>query len=237
MGKHPVHNHDFDESCTATCPEYKNGPMPGRQINYRHEDGRNCIIGPDGVWRHYDHPVPEPGPGQVVDYKCLRSHPGEQDRMVDMSSEPPAPLLDAMTQAAREFAERGDFGMPGVGIGRIFQVPKCETNIREDGVWYDYGEQGNHVPAQTNQAKRILGTHLPDVIAHFCERNAEYGEEAHVLGTKGQFADINRKVIKLKRYLWDGVPVPPNAEDIPTIAGELIGHLLILIDELENDDA
>lgn len=270
MGNSIPHGDRLHE-CSATCPEYKNGPMPGTVLNYQHDDGRHCIIGPDGIWRHWDHPVPEPGPREVVDYKCLRSHPEPHEMKVDLSSDPPSPLriqhasLDYADQecdgrGSGEDCDRGDFGMPGIGMikdmgvsvqdlkasdrwpltpGSVFQIkqemrvkPNTNHKIDGDGVHFDYGEQGNHVPTQTEQAKRILGQRLPDVIAHFCERNAEYGEEAHVLGVKGQFADINRKVIKLKRYLWDDVPVPPGAESIETIAGELIGHLLILIDEM-----
>ena len=241
--------------CNATCPEYKNGPMPATVISHRHDDGRNCILGPDGEWRHWDHPTPEPGPRDVVDYVCLRSHPAGEERLVDLSSHPPSPLRTQ--DASEDYGDRGDFGMPGLGVsmreleeswpvgtGSIFQVDGDRlvnkydwpvTTINVEGVWYDYGEQGNHIEPATQQARRILGQHLPDVISHFLSRNAEYGEEAHVLGTKGQFADINRKVIKLKRYLWDDVPLQPGAEDIPTIAGELIGHLLILIDELDKE--
>lgn len=268
MGNTIPHGDRLHE-CNATCPEYKNGSMPASIINYQHDDGRNCILGPDDVWRHWDHPKPEPGPRESVEYKCLRAHPEPEERLVDLSSDPPSPLR---SQGGSEdynpsVNDRGDFGMPGLGVnmrdimdidnplhplrtGRagvprylagpdaIFMVPsRKRATIDEDGVHFDYGEKGNNIPAQTNQAKRILGDVLPDVMAHFLQRNGEYGEEAHVLGTKGQFADINRKVIKLKRYLWDDVPVPPGAEDIETIATELIGHLLILIDELEQDDA
>ena len=242
MGDSTTHGDRLHE-CSATCPEYKNGPMPGKVINYRHDDGRNCILGPDRKWRHWDHPVPEPGPREAVDYVCLRSHPTGEELRVDLSSDPPSPL-----RTQRE-SDRGAFGMPGLGISvsGLNPHPLLTSNgdgviaepkrlIKPDGVHVDYGNQGYNVFAETDQARRILRRHLPTVAEHFLKRNAEYGEEAHILGVKGQFADINRKVIKLKRYLWDDVPVPPGAESIETIAGELIGHLLILIDELDRED-
>lgn len=216
--------------------------------HYAHNNGRHCILGPDGIWRHWDHPSPEPGPREKVDYECRMDHYIAMTMEDSITAPHQKKSLPGLGIEYDQPDDRGEFGMPTIGTpwpfshGDVFQVktrdllrerPKCETTIREDGVWYDYGEQGNHVESQTNQARRILGTILPDVMSHFIERNAEYGEESHVLGTKGQFADINRKVIKLKRYLWDGVPVPVGAEDINTIAGELVGHLLILIDELE----
>lgn len=146
---------------------------------------------------------------------------------------------DEMAEDSR--LDRGELGMPGLGIGRVFDFdvnnerPGPVRTIKHDGVDVDYGEQGYRVEAQTKVAKRILMRHLPEAMEHFLQRNAEYGEEAHVLGIKGQYADINRKVIKLKRYLWDDVPVPPGAESIEMISQELIGHLLILIDELDKE--
>lgn len=227
MGNTIPHGDRLHE-CSATCHEYKNGPMPGMKINYQHEDGRNCIIGPDGIWRHWDHPEPEPGPREAVDYRCLRDHPGAEMK-VDLSSEPPSPLRMG-------WSDSSEFGMPTIGspmrdMGMSLERSTNHT-ISRDGVSLDYYDQGEDIDAMTEQARRILGERLPVVMAHFLKRNAEYGEGAHVLGVKGQFADINRKVIKLKRYLWDDVPVPEGAESIEVIAGELIGHLLILIDEM-----
>ncbi len=91
-------------------------------------------------------------------------------------------------------------------------------------------------PIQSDQAARIFmqGGALEWALGVFLNRNAEYGDGAHNLGMRGQYADINRKVIKLKRYLWDGEPVRPGAEDVETIAAELIGHLLLLLDEQTN---
>lgn len=73
---------------------------------------------------------------------------------------------------------------------------------------------------------------LQQTLEHFLGRNQEYGDGSNELGIKGQYADINRKVIKLKRYLWDGEPVKLGAETPEVIAKELVGHLLILIDGL-----
>lgn len=93
-------------------------------------------------------------------------------------------------------------------------------------------------PAASLQAERILGHEGPlwQALNKFLRRNAEYGEAANVLGVKGQFADINRKVIKLKRFMWDDEPMPDGAESIHTIVCELIGHLLLVLDEMDQAD-
>lgn len=87
-------------------------------------------------------------------------------------------------------------------------------------------------------ARRLVGPYgvFRNAINLFLRRNAEYGDESNVLGYKGQYADINRKMIKLKRYLWDDVPVPDGGESIGTIAMELIGHLALLVDEYERNE-
>lgn len=167
-------------------------------VKYRHPAGREC------EWNDIRNQWEWSHDGAPV--KCTAAHPD------------PKKL---------ELAERGDFGMPGIGSAMITHTPVLQDNAVTVTL--------TQKPA-TNQATRIVQIHAPEVLEHFIARNAEYGEGAHVLGVKGQFADINRKVIKLKRYLWDDVPVPEGAEDVKTIAGELIGHLLILIDELEDNE-
>lgn len=50
--------------------------MPKR---HRHRDGRVCIFFTfDGQWRHWDHPDPEPGPRDTVQYLCEREHDMEE---------------------------------------------------------------------------------------------------------------------------------------------------------------
>lgn len=131
-----------------------------------------------------------------------------------------------MGSEQQDVDDRGEFGMPGLGIGRVMDF--------EGTVDRSYLIKLYDGP-DTAQALRVVSIIAPAVLEHFIKRNREYGDSAHVLGTKGQYADINRKVIKLKRYLWDDVPVPDGGESIETIATELIGHLLILIDELNSE--
>lgn len=71
-----------------------------------------------------------------------------------------------------------------------------------------------------------------DALEHFVKRNKGYGESASDLGVKGQYADINRKVIKLRRRLWEDVPVSLGDEPTEEVCFDLIGHLLLTVDML-----
>lgn len=61
--------------------------------------------------------------------------------------------------------------------------------------------------------------------------DAEGIEPADVLGLKGQFADIWRKIWKLKKALWDGKEL--TGEQPREILLDLIGHCFLAIDMLD----
>lgn len=79
----------------------------------------------------------------------------------------------------------------------------------------------------TEQARTICMEILPQVIGRFLERNADYGDNARELGRAGQFADIWRKVRKLRKAWWDGDKL--TGEQPPEIAEDMIGHLLLAL--------
>lgn len=88
----------------------------------------------------------------------------------------------------------------------------------------------------TEQAIRIVHDVLPKVMELFLQKNKDYGD-AHTqhmrLGPKGQFVDIWRKIIKLKRGLWDGEELA--GEKPPEIMMDLIGHCLLALLDYEED--
>lgn len=86
----------------------------------------------------------------------------------------------------------------------------------------------------TRTAQRVVGDILPDAARLFVKRNKDYGDGANELGLKGQYADINRKVKKLKRILWDGIE--PTGESAEEIALDLIGHLGLTIDMIRESN-
>lgn len=88
---------------------------------------------------------------------------------------------------------------------------------------------------ETEQLRRIVCKVLPQVMEKFAAKNAEYGENAFVLGERGQFSDIWRKIAKLKTAIWDGHPEQLVTEGPDEIMSDLIGHLLLTLDMREQD--
>jgi len=82
----------------------------------------------------------------------------------------------------------------------------------------------------TEQAMKIVAEVLPNVLTLFLAKNRDYGD-THLdhmrLGPKAQFVDIWRKVGKLKRAVWDGVPMAGEQPD--EIFADFVGHSLLAI--------
>lgn len=87
----------------------------------------------------------------------------------------------------------------------------------------------------TQELREIARDIMPEWLDMFARKNADYGSEgAKVLGIKGQYADINRKMLKLKRGLWDDEPM--NFEQPEEICLDLIGHLFLTVQMLREKD-
>jgi hypothetical protein len=83
----------------------------------------------------------------------------------------------------------------------------------------------------TATADRIRDHHFPKWLELFQRKSREYGEATHEgLGPRGQFSDIYRKVVKLKKFMWDEPEAVPEFEDIEEIIDDLIGHLFLTKD-------
>jgi phosphoglycolate phosphatase-like HAD superfamily hydrolase len=82
-------------------------------------------------------------------------------------------------------------------------------------------------PRPSQQAVDVAAI-LNDAIDLFMQKNRGYGNTADELGTKGQFADMNRKWGKMKKMMWtEELPMFPNddvSEDIIQILMDMIGH-------------
>jgi len=83
----------------------------------------------------------------------------------------------------------------------------------------------------------LLMQHLPDLVQMFRSKARDYGSRGHftadALGSRGQFAEIWRKVGKLKRCMWDGKDM--QYEQTDEILADLFGHIMLAIDYNEAD--
>lgn len=91
----------------------------------------------------------------------------------------------------------------------------------------------NPVPADSDLA-HILYELFPEIEAHMRRSGAHYGYEAHTdLGLRGQYSDMYRKWVVLKRVMWDGEET--TREPLREILMDLIGHSLLTIAMLDRE--
>lgn len=92
-------------------------------------------------------------------------------------------------------------------------------------------------PADTNHQVKMVTEDFREFLKKFDQKNREYGgENAFVLGSAGQFADIWRKIGKLKTALWDKKPEQLTSEGTEEIIQDLIGHLFLTLQCLRRDE-
>lgn len=69
---------------------------------------------------------------------------------------------------------------------------------------------------------------MPEWLQLFADKNKDYGAgSSFELGIRGQYSDIHRKMIKLKRSMWEGEDL--GFEDEDEIIMDLIGHLFLTL--------
>lgn len=75
---------------------------------------------------------------------------------------------------------------------------------------------------------------IPELRQKFLAASADYGDAFKELGLAGQYSDMHRKMKKLKRAMWDGVPL--TRESAEEVLGDLFGHILISLYLLRHED-
>jgi hypothetical protein len=80
----------------------------------------------------------------------------------------------------------------------------------------------------------VINNIMPETMALWSKKNADYEGQLMFLGKRGQFSDINRKFWKLKKALWDGQDL--GFESAEEVCMDMIGHLLMTIHMLRQDD-
>jgi len=117
------------------------------------------------------------------------------------------------------------------------QIYRIDENFRAaspripvgDGVLIQVGADNG------KQLRDIVMKHLPEWAELFFRKNAEYGENASVLGDRGQFADMWRKMGKLKTAMWDGHEDKLVSEGVDEILMDLIGHCFLTLQIREEE--
>lgn len=84
----------------------------------------------------------------------------------------------------------------------------------------------------------MLVRHLPHMVALFRSKARDYASSdsfftADVLGSRGQFAEIWRKVGKLKRCMWDNQDM--KYEQVDEILADLFGHIVLGMDYINGE--
>ncbi|UYL85348.1 hypothetical protein SEA_HAGER_55 [Microbacterium phage Hager] len=120
--------------------------------------------------------------------------------------------------------------MRELGAGQIVFFPSGEGKGSvefKDGVLISFNGH------ESDQLHDILAEHLPDMLDLFIKKNAEYGSgeqsSGTYLGARGQFADIWRKIGKLKIGLWDGNEAQLTTESVDEILRDMIGHCFLAL--------
>lgn len=129
---------------------------------------------------------------------------------------------------------RMDHVMPLINVGYepedTFNRDRgLRVTITEDGMDFTWQgrEEGNHIPAATDDAKYLLAEVIPDLLERFLQKNAKYARaQVHDLGIKGIVPDINRKSSVIIDRVWHGAHTI--GEDTEEVIDDLIGHLLLM---------
>lgn len=92
---------------------------------------------------------------------------------------------------------------------------------------------GRKIEPKTQQGEYIFFNVIPKVIEMFLGKNQDYGDTSFELGIKGQYAELHRKMGKLKRSMWDGEELMYEKTD--EVLTDLIGHCLLSLYFLERE--
>lgn len=82
----------------------------------------------------------------------------------------------------------------------------------------------------TEQGERIASDLMPQWWEHFNAKNKDYGDAPHELGAKGEYAELYKKMRKLKRGLWDGEELA--GEQVDEVLLDMIAHCFLALDML-----
>lgn len=140
------------------------------------------------------------------------SYTSQQDEIIAKAKFPSMYSITATVNSAIE-----DDAKPTVWVERI----------GKDKATYEF----QHIPNE--QTLNIILTILPRVVELYLAKAKDYGGTSGGLGPRAPFVDIWRKVIKLKRSLWEGEEL--QFEQPEELLFDLIGTSLNILCEMDSE--
>lgn len=161
--------------------------------------------------------------------------------------------LQFICRADHPVAERGEFGMPGLGVGKVFALddesaithpPESMMRVMHE-YWgfqqntfaVEHGNgNGQNIDMPSEDAAIIFNEILPRLLVTFLEKNRKYAlvEDGYSLGDQGIIPDLNRKLGIIISRVWFGEPEVGESTD--EVAADLIGHLLLFLAKRKRDE-
>lgn len=86
----------------------------------------------------------------------------------------------------------------------------------------------------TATSREIMEEHLRRWFELFMEKQVDYGDRGDDLGLAGQYAEIHRKIGKLKRAMWDGQELA--GEKMDEVLLDLIGHCFLSLRYIKHNN-
>lgn len=186
------------------------------------------------VQQRIPHSAPHTWSGGPIDsppvtYRCLGWNPDEENGQNPARGNPFTTCSKQYAHGAHSWPEWNE------KLGKTIDC-KCLGRDEDD----DYEEDDKFGKDEIRvDGMKPLPDRVEDILTEagdlFKRRNQDYRdadgfEPSEVLGIKGQFAEIWRKVWKLKNALWDGREMA--GEKAEEILLDLIGHACLAIDML-----
>lgn len=112
------------------------------------------------------------------------------------------------------------------------------TRLRSTVYLGPAGQPGNGFP--TEASRRIFSESeeraslLQGWAELFMEKQQDYGDRGNDLGIPGQYAEMSRKFIKLRKAMWEGKPLV--GEPVHEVIQDLIGHCFLTLKYLEDNN-
>lgn len=109
------------------------------------------------------------------------------------------------------------YGSEHPDAGHLFPDTRLEIDLESD---------------DSARLREIVLEELPAFLELFAKKSKEYGDSnPDVLGPRGQFSDIWRKIGKLKTGMWEGREDLLTSEGVDEVLRDLIGHCFLALSQ------